>query len=133
MKNYEKLLDNAYAGIPARSREESRFEIPVLEVFFQGTKTIVKNFDDAVDKIRRERREIIKYLTKELALPVTYENGRMVFSGKVNERLLNEKFSDYVNKNVICKECKRPDTTIIEEHGIKMLKCEACGAKCSLR
>ncbi len=133
MADYEELLDKAYAEMPKRSAEESRFEMPVLDAFIQGSKTIVRNIDDAIGKIRREKQDVIRYMTKELALPVSYENGRLTLSGKVNARLLNEKFSDYVNKNVLCKECKKPDTHPVEEHGIKVLKCEACGAKSPLR
>ncbi|HIH71333.1 MAG TPA: translation initiation factor IF-2 subunit beta, partial [Methanothermobacter thermautotrophicus] len=47
--------------------------------------------------------------------------------------LINERIEDYVNKFVICHECNRPDTRIIREGRISLLKCEACGAKAPLK
>ncbi|OIO22014.1 translation initiation factor IF-2 subunit beta [Candidatus Micrarchaeota archaeon CG11_big_fil_rev_8_21_14_0_20_47_5] len=131
--NYEKMLDSAYEQLPKRTATDERFELPILDTFPQGSKTIVKNFDTALEKIRRKKEEVIKYLSRELAIPISHDGSRLTLNGKINSRLLNEKFSDYVNSHVLCKECKKPDTNIIEEHGVKVLRCEACGAKSPVR
>jgi ABC-type dipeptide/oligopeptide/nickel transport system ATPase subunit len=41
-------------------------------------------------------------------------------------------FMDYVNKYVICAECKKPDTALVKENGFYFVNCLACGAKHSL-
>ena len=41
--------------------------------------------------------------------------------------------NDYVDKYVICHECNRPDTRIIREGRIFLLKCAACGATAPLK
>jgi hypothetical protein len=47
--------------------------------------------------------------------------------------IVNKKLDEYVNRYVICKECKRPDTKLVKEDRISFLKCEACGAKSSIK
>jgi len=48
---------------------------------------------------------------------------------------LNIKFS--INQNskefVVCKECGKPDTELIKQGRITLIKCLACGAKHPLR
>ena len=49
------------------------------------------------------------------------------------ENFDNERIEDYVDKYVICHECNRPDTRIIREGRIFLLKCAACGATAPLK
>ncbi|MBM3229925.1 translation initiation factor IF-2 subunit beta, partial [Candidatus Parvarchaeota archaeon] len=50
------------------------------------------------------------------------------------DRAINEKLSDFINSYVVCKECKKPDTRLMEgQHGIKTLVCEACGARAPVK
>lgn len=132
--DYEKLLDKAYAKVPAKSGTGERFEMPAFETLMQGNKTIVKNFKIVVEKIRREPEFLIKYLSKELAVPITMEGDKLTLHGKFYDRVLNEKLTNFVNAFVICKECKRPDTKIVgSDRGVKFLVCEACGARAPVK
>ncbi|MEM3555237.1 MAG: translation initiation factor IF-2 subunit beta [Candidatus Micrarchaeia archaeon] len=131
---YEKLLERAYSMLPDKSSSGARFEMPVIDSFTQGNKTIIKNFDEIAQQLRRESRELVKYFSRELAVPVTVESGRAVLQGRFNERFLNEKLQRYVKLSVFCKECGKADTKIIEvERGVKMIVCEACGARFPVR
>jgi len=131
---YEKLLERAYSMLPSKSSSGGRFEMPVVESFTQGNKTIIKNFDEISQQLRREPKELLKYLSKELAVPVTVEGGRAVLQGRFNDRFLNEKLQRYVKLCVFCKECGKADTKIVEvEKGVKMVVCEACGARFPVR
>ncbi len=134
MKKYEDLLDNAYKNIPEKLFNGERFEITKLESFAEGTKTIVKNFGPAIDKIRRKRDEIMKFLSKELAVPANIDGERLILQRKFFGDLINKKFEEYVNFYVICKQCKKPDTHVEElGHGLKNIICEACGARRSVK
>jgi len=133
MEDYEKLLDKARAALPEKTSVFERFETPVVESFIQGSKTIIKNFDVLLQKIRRPAPMLEKYFSKELAVPVTIQGGKLILNGKFYDRNLRDKFQAFVDAAVICKECKRPDTKIIEKDGIKTLVCEACGARAPVK
>lgn len=130
MKSYEELLDETYKKLPKKLTSGERFEIPKLEAFTEGNKTIVRNFGTIVDSLRRKREEVMKFLSKELAVPVNIDGDRLILQRKFFGDLINKKFEDYVNSYVICKQCKKPDTYVEElGHGLKNIVCEACGAK----
>lgn len=130
MKKYEDLLKEAYEKIPKQLSSGERFEIPKFESFAEGNKTIIRNFNSAVGIIRRKPQDIMKYLSTELAVPVSMEGDRLILQRKFFGDLINKKFEDYVNTYVICKQCKRPDTHIEElGHRLRNVVCEACGAK----
>lgn len=130
MKNYDELLNDLYASLPEKKTGSGeRFEIPVLEANVEGVKSIVKNFDEICTQIRRESIEVARVLSKELAIPVEVVNGRLILSGKVNNKLLNEKFTSFCKGNIICKQCGKPDTHFTTEGRFKVVVCEACGAK----
>jgi translation initiation factor 2 subunit 2 len=132
--SYENLLADLYKGLPEKKSSGERFEMPVAEVLPQGPKTILRNFDDICQKLRRTPEEFAKYLSRELAAPATREAGRLVLQGKFSQRQLNEKIQNYVNTRVLCKECGRPDTRIeTMERGLQQLVCEACGARSPVR
>lgn len=133
MEDYEKLLDRARAALPEKTQASERFETPAIESFQQGSKTIIRNFDAILQKIRREPAIVVKYFSRELAVPASVEGGKLVLNGKFYERNLRDKLQSFVDAAVICKECKRPDTKIVEKDGIRTLVCEACGARSPVR
>ncbi len=130
---YEKLLDNIYENLPKNQASAERFEMPKFEYFTEGNKTIIKNFKMSVDRIRRDYVMVSKYLSKELAVPVEMKEERLILQRKIVGDMLNKKLEEFVKKYVVCKECNRPDTHISEEHHIRFLVCEACGAKSTIR
>ncbi|MEK6958831.1 MAG: translation initiation factor IF-2 subunit beta [archaeon] len=126
--SYEKMLERAYLSIPKKALEHSRFEIPRAESFIQGTKTIVRGFGQLMKDMRRDKEHFLKFLTKETALPITESNNQLIINGKVGAIQLNKLIENYFNQFVLCSECKRPDTRILNQEGAKLMKCEACGA-----
>ncbi|MCX6772216.1 MAG: translation initiation factor IF-2 subunit beta [Candidatus Micrarchaeota archaeon] len=133
MEDYEKMLDRARAALPEKTQAFERFETPVIESFQQGSKTIIRNFDAILQKIRRDPAILAKYFSKELAVPATMEGNKLVLNGKFYDRNLKDKLQAFVDAAVVCKECKRPDTKIIEREGIKTMVCEACGARSPIK
>ena len=133
--SYESLLDDIYEKLPEKAKgKEERFEMPKFEYFTEGNKTLIKNFKVVTEKIRREPGVVSKYLSKELAVPVEIKGERLILQRKLMGDILNKKLEEYVNKYVICKECKRPDTHI-EDLGnrVRNIVCEACGARKAIR
>lgn len=134
MEDYEKLLDSAYKALPEKGSGGERFEIPKFDMFTEGNKTFIRNFQPVIDKLRRNPEQLIKFLSKELAVPATIEGERLVLHRKLMPEMVNKKLEEFTLKYVICRECKKPDTNIVDAgHGFKQLVCEVCGAKNAIK
>ena len=133
MENYEKLLNEAYEKVKQVKGNDERFEIPKIEGHFEGKKTILTNFYQISSYIRRDPEHFQKFLLKELATPGQREGDRLILNIKVPSKKINQKIEQYINEFVICKECKKPDTELIKEDRLNVLKCFACGAKHPVR
>lgn len=133
MDNYEKLLERAIDQLPPEVFETKRFEVPKAYSVIQGNRTFIQNFREVADALNRDPQHLLKFLLRELGTAGNLEGGRAILQGKFTHFLINERIEDYVNKFVICHECNRPDTRIIREGRISILKCEACGAKAPLK
>ena len=79
--------------------------------------------------MRRPVEHLAKYLQKELAVSGKIEKGSLILKTRLNSVKVNDKIGQYVKEFVLCHECKKPDTEIISEKGIKFKHCLACGAK----
>src|SRR3989344_3274949 len=130
---YDKMLNRLYMSLPERTVSKERFELPVLDSSVQGKKTIVRNFSQAIKAVKRDERHFYKYLTKETATAAAIEDGKLMMTGKFYPDQLNKLFTGYLKEYVLCHECKKPDTEIVERNGIKVLKCTACGALSPLK
>lgn len=134
MSNYEQLLDRAYKQLPNLSEEKADFKIPEVDSLIQGNKTIIKNMAQIADTARRDREEVAKYLTKELAAPVSLDGSNLNIMTKVQASILNEKIKRYFELYIICKECHKPDTHVQStDRGYTTIVCEACGAKYTVK
>jgi len=126
---YEALLKHAYEKVKSIAVSSERFEIPNVKGRVQGKNTIITNITDIANHIRRPVEHLMKFLLKELATSGKMDNDRLILNRKINSHLVNEKIELYVKTFVLCGECKKPDTEIISEKGIKFKHCLACGAK----
>ncbi len=126
--NYDKMLDRLYLSLPKGALTKERFEMPSVDSIIQGNKTIIRNFGQVIKTINRKERHLFKFITKETGTAATISEGTLILNGKFSQQQVNKLFEYYIKRYVLCQECSRPDTHFIEQHGVKMLKCEACGA-----
>jgi translation initiation factor 2 subunit 2 len=129
MEDYEKLLDNAYKNVKQIAGKGERFEIPKIEGHFQGKKTILTNFIQIADHLRRPVEHFQKFLLKELAAAGQIQGDRLILNKKVSSSKINPKIEQYAKEYVICAECGKPDTEVVKEGRMNFLHCLACGAK----
>ncbi len=126
---YDELLDRAFTMLPKLSEEKVDFRVPEADSMIQGSKTIIKNLSQIADVARRGKEEISKYLTKEIAAPVSIDGSALTISARIQPNMLNEKIKRYFETYIICKECHKPDTKVAEtQRGYIVIVCEACGA-----
>jgi len=132
---YENLLDHAYSEVPEKISSGERFECPIAQVFVEGNKSFVRNYDFVCERLRRKPDELAKYLFKELAVPGVVEGGRLVLQGKFSAKQINDRIQSYCENQVICKECGKPDTRLESAGGrnLRTMICEACGARSPVR
>ena len=124
--DYETLLDNAIENVQQQEKCE-RFEIIKAEGHHEGNRTIISNFIQIAGCIRRKPEEIAKFLFKELATSGEMAGDRLILTRKVSSQNINQKIEKYVKQYVICNNCSKPDTEIVEENGKKYIRCLACG------
>lgn len=127
------MLDRLYMLVPKEALMKERFEMTEPDSFIQGNKTVVKNFGVILKQIRREQRHLQKFLTKELATPAGVEEGRLVLGTKLSRTQVINAFQNYAKQYVLCGTCGKPDTHFEDVQGIKVLKCEACGARTAIK
>ncbi len=133
MESYEQLLDKAYAKVKVVSSATDRFEIPLVIGQIEGNNTIITNISQIANYLRRPVENLTKFLQKELATPGKISNERLILNRKLNSAIVNEKIQLYAKEAIICPVCKKPDTEIITEKGIKYKHCLACGAKSPIK
>lgn len=126
--DYEVLLERAKKKLPQTLESHDRFQVPEPDVMIEGKTTVLRNFGDIVDKLRREPDHLLGYLLRELGTAGSLEGRRVVFKGKVATVAIADRIKDYVDEYVLCSECNRPDTKIVKEGRILILVCETCGA-----
>jgi len=133
MTEYDKLLDEAYSKIKKVNSSGERFEIPKISGHFQGKKTILTNFFQIAQHLRRPPEHLQKFLFKELAATGHIEGDKLILNTKISSTKINPKIEQYVKEFVVCKECGKPDTEISKQDRVSFLNCLACGAKHPVR
>jgi len=129
MESYEKMLGDLYKELPEKAKEKSRFKLPSFDVLIQGSTTIVTNFIDVATTLRRDPKHLLKFFTRESAAAANIDKKRLLMKGRFREKMLNDRLGSYIREFVLCKECGKPDTSLIGEGRVTYLRCEACGAK----
>ena len=131
---YENLLNRIQDKIGDIKKETStRFELPVVDVMWEGQKTYLRNFSEFPKILRRDPDKVLQYLSKEFAVPAERLGDKAMFVGKRAPDDFTRLFQIYVKDYLECPTCKSPDTKIVKENRISFLICEACGAKSTLR
>jgi len=127
--DYDQLLKRAKAALPQALSTGERFQVPEPDVVTEGKTTILRNFEDIVQAIRRDATMVLTCLLRELGTAGVQDGKRVVFKGKVTAQQVADRIKAYIDSYVICTECGRPDTHLVKEDRVQMLECEACGAR----
>ena len=132
--DYEKLLERAREGLEDVMQNAERFNPPIPDIMHEGSKkTIIRNFSEIVDSLRRDETHLYKFLLQELGTAGSVNNRRLVLQGRVPEKKIKDRIKSYIETFVVCQECNRPDTSFLRTGRTLNLHCEACGAKRPIR
>mgnify|MGYP002525024498 FL=1 len=131
---YEKLLKRIDGERSKNSAEiDSRFELPAVDVMWEGQRTYLRNFSDFPKILRRDSAKLLQYLSKEFAVPAERIGDSAMFIGRRDPDDFTRLLKIYVNDYIMCPTCKSPDTRTEKEKRISFLICEACGAKSTIK
>lgn len=132
--DYVNLLDRIKDKLGDTDKEsQTRFELPTVDVMWEGQKTFLRNFSEFPKILRRDPQKVLQYLSKEFAVPAEMQGDKAMFVGRRAPDDFTRLFQIYVKDYLECTTCKSPDTKILKENRISFLICEACGAKSTLK
>ena len=125
--SYEALLKKAYSTITEKTESSERFVVPEAKAYVEGKTTILENFAEIADKVRREPDHLMKFLMGELGTAGKIDGSRAIFNGKFEVTLIRNIIKSYIEDYVICSECGKPDTRLVKDDRVVVLRCDACG------
>jgi translation initiation factor 2 subunit 2 len=131
--DYQEMLAIAQSKKPQSAKARERFEVPKIQGHVEGEKTVLSNFSQIAQVIRRQTAHLVKFITKELAVPSANRSSEVILGRKVSSASVNEKIKKYVDEFVLCPQCGGPDTDLIQEKKNTSIKCNVCGAKTPVR
>jgi translation initiation factor 2 subunit 2 len=132
--DYESLLKRIQDKLgDTKKVSTTRFELPVVDVIWEGQKTFLRNFSEFPKVLCRDPDKVLQYLSKEFAVPAERSGDKAMFVGRRAPDDFTRLFQIYVKDYLECHTCKSPDTKILKENRISFLICEACGAKSTLK
>ena len=123
------MLARARDNLPESVFEKERFEIPKVKGHIEGNKTVISNFKQIAQVLRRPVEHLLKYILRELATPGEMKGNLLIFGSKIPASRINEKIRQYAYEFVLCQACGKPDTEFVKEGDFMFVKCAACGAK----
>jgi translation initiation factor 2 subunit 2 len=128
-KDYLILLERAYTRIPEGFHETDRWKIPTARLEFEGKNTVIVNFKEIVDLIKRDEKHLFKAILQEVGTAGEIKGMKGILKGKQKQSTIDRLITNYCEKYVICETCKKPDTMIIKEGRSHILVCQACGTR----
>lgn len=132
MTDYDDLLEKGMDEAEENKSQGDRFEVPDVDTRKQGSKTVITNFSDIVETFGRDEKEFSKYVQNEVGTAGHIEGKELVLNGEFRRGTIQGKIQQYADEYVFCPECDSPDTKIVKEKGVEMMKCQACGARSPL-
>jgi translation initiation factor 2 subunit 2 len=125
--DYHALLKRARDQLPDKVTKVSRFDIPEVDVLYEGKTTVWRNFGEVADTLRREHMHFFQYMLRELGTSGNIGGRRVMFKGRVVKKNIEDKLESFLEAFVYCQECRSPDTRLVREGRTTVLRCDACG------
>jgi len=106
-ESYETLLKEAYTHITEQTESTERFTIPEARSYIEGKTTVLENFAEIADKLRRDPDHLMKFLLGELGTAGKIDGSRAIFNGKFEPALVNSLIKSYTEDYVICSGVRK--------------------------
>lgn len=123
------------AGTTPVDDPEYRYKMPAvfgkIEGSGNGIKTVMPNILDVASALHRTAGEVNKFFGIELGAQSRYsaETDRAIVNGAHTDQVLQDLMHRYIEKFVLCPNCRLPETAYKIKGDSIYHKCAACGAK----
>lgn len=96
-----------------------------------GIKTVIPNLPSVAYSLARPPSYIIKYFGFELGAQTNTnpKDERWIINGAHQSDKLQDSLDGFINRFVLCKDCKNPETEFVIKDGRISLDCKACGQR----
>src|ERR1700712_1067288 len=96
-----------------------------------GIKTVIVNLSSVAQSLARPGAYVIKYFGFELGAQTNTNpaDDRWIINGAHEASKLQDYLDGFINKFVLCKKCKNPETDVVIKDGHIVLDCKACGQR----
>jgi translation initiation factor 5 len=96
-----------------------------------GIKTVVVNLSNVAQQLARPGSYLIEYFGFELGAQTNLDpaDDRWIINGAHDAAKLQDHLDGFINKFVLCKKCKNPETEVNIKDGHIILDCKACGVR----
>ncbi|TID15332.1 putative eukaryotic translation initiation factor 5 [Venturia nashicola] len=96
-----------------------------------GIKTVIPNLQSVANSLARPPNYVIKFFGFELGAQTNKDpkDDRWIINGAHDSSKLQDHLDGFINKFVLCKKCKNPETVVQIKDGRIMLDCKACGQR----
>lgn len=97
-----------------------------------GIKTVIPNMSDVSRALSRPPTYPTKFFGCELGAQTSFDekNDRYIVNGAHDATRLRELLDGFIDKFVLCKDCKNPETDLVLEKGDFIVRdCKACGKR----
>ncbi|KAI2612251.1 domain found in IF2B/IF5-domain-containing protein [Hypoxylon fragiforme] len=96
-----------------------------------GIKTVVVNLSSVAASLARPGSYVIKFFGFELGAQTNIDppDDRWIINGAHDASKLQDQLDGFINKFVLCKKCKNPETDVVIKDGHIVLDCKACGQR----
>lgn len=94
-----------------------------------GIKTVIVNLSSVAQSLARPGSYVIKYFGFELGAQTNTNpsDDRWIINGAHEASKLQDYLDGFIQKFVLCKKCKNPETEVNIKDGNILLDCKACG------
>jgi translation initiation factor 5 len=123
------------AGMTPVDDPEYRYKMPAvfgkIEGSGNGIKTAIPNITDVGLSLHRQPGEVAKFFGTELGAQTRYslETDRAIVNGAHTDQVLQDLINRYVEKFVLCPQCRLPETEYKIKNDAIFHRCAACGCK----
>jgi len=95
-----------------------------------GIKTVIENMTPISQSLARPPAYMTKYFGFELGAQTICDekNDRWIVNGKHEEEDLAKLLDDFIEKYILCRKCRNPETIMIVRKDAIELRCAACSA-----
>lgn len=130
---YQELLDKLYESLKRdhphlRDQRSCKLWIPDVRSFFTARKTVLLNFIQICNAVKRPQKHVMDFLISECATSGSLDPwNRLSLIGKFRQKELQTIISKYVKEYVMCTSCKSFNTLFKRESRLNIIRCHVCG------